>query len=38
LIAQTYGALATGAPLPIDAQRVREVNQLIEALKPSGQA
>jgi predicted dehydrogenase len=34
LVRRTYGALADGSPLPVAAQQVREVNELVASLKP----
>lgn len=38
LLARTYRALADGSALPVDSQRVLEVNRLVAALKPEGSA
>ena len=34
LVRRTYGALADGSPLPVTAQQVRQVNELVASLKP----
>jgi predicted dehydrogenase len=38
LLGRTYRALAEGSTLPIPAEQVLEVNRLVAALKPEGQA
>ncbi len=38
LLGRTYRSLATGSPPPVATQQVLDVNRLVEALKPEGQA
>ncbi len=38
LLARTYRSLADGSTLPVTRQQILEVNRLVEALKPNGEA